>query len=233
MSRRSKPSFFATAAVAALLTAGTGAAQARQSGAQTLYVNGNLYTPTGWKQAALVTNGKFVKVGSDAVVRKAAPTGVVTIDLGGATVLPALYDMHLHPVAAGLIERQCQFPQGAAAQLILKRVAECVKEKKPGEWITGGQWQAISLGDTPPTKEMLDEVAPNNPTVLRDISGHSSWVNSAALKAAKITAATPNPPAGVIERDSKGEPIGIMRETASTMMRYDANKKSMVVSYLL
>jgi hypothetical protein len=59
---------------------------------------------------------------------------------------------------------------------------------------------------------MLDKVAPNNPVIFSDISGHSSWANSMALRLAHITKDTPNPPNSIIERDANGEPTGLLRE---------------------
>jgi predicted amidohydrolase YtcJ len=46
------------------------------------------------------------------------------------------------------------------------------------------------------------------------VDGHIAVANSAALKAAGITAQTPDPHGGKIDRDEKGEPTGILRETA-------------------
>ena len=66
---------------------------------------------------------------------------------------------------------------------------------------------------------MLDAVAPDNPVVLTDISGHSAWANSAALEIAGITAGTPNPQGGVIERDAEGNPTGVLRESAAGLVR--------------
>jgi hypothetical protein len=66
---------------------------------------------------------------------------------------------------------------------------------------------------------MLDAVAPDNPVVLTDISGHSAWANSAALEIAGITAGTPNPEGGVIERDPEGNATGVLRESAAGLVR--------------
>jgi predicted amidohydrolase YtcJ len=93
-----------------------------------------------------------------------------------------------------------------------------VAKAKPGEWIDGGGYQNDSFGSTPPTKEMLDRVAPNNPVLLRDISGHSAWANSAALKIAGVTASTADPEGGIIERGANREPTGILRESASGLV---------------
>jgi len=61
---------------------------------------------------------------------------------------------------------------------------------------------------------MLDEVSPDNPVFLHDWTNHLAWVNSAALKAAKITKSTPDPEDGVIDRDSAGNPTGTLHNKA-------------------
>ena len=58
---------------------------------------------------------------------------------------------------------------------------------------------------------MLDQVAPDNPVLLRDISGHSAWANSRALGFAGIDASTPDPDGGIIEKDGAGSPTGVLR----------------------
>jgi predicted amidohydrolase YtcJ len=63
-------------------------------------------------------------------------------------------------------------------------------------------------------RSLLDQVAPDNPVALNDISGHSLWVNSKALQLAGVTATTADPTGGIIERDAKGEPTGVLRERA-------------------
>ena len=68
-------------------------------------------------------------------------------------------------------------------------------------------------------RSLLDQVAPDNPVALIDISVHAVWVNSRALKLARITAATPNPPGGIIERDANGEPTGVLRESARALIQ--------------
>jgi len=135
------------------------------------------------------------------------------LDLQGATVLPGLHDMHVHPIFAGTEQYACGFPPGASPEVIAEAVADCVAEKQPGEWIHGGNWVAAVFERGEQTKEFLDNVAPDNPVVLSDESHHSIWVNSAALERAAIDDHTPNPPGGIIERDSDGKATGLLRET--------------------
>lgn len=184
----------------------------------TIFSNGQVYTPAGWKTAFAVKNGRIVAVGSDAEVRKAAK-GAREIDLGSRTVLPGLYDMHVHPVLqAKGGEGRCRISPDLAASEFLAGVADCAKGAAAGEWVSGGQWQASVLAGTPITAATLDNVSPNNPLMLFDVSGHSLWVNSRALAIAGITKDTPNPEGGIIERDAAGVPTGVLRETARDLV---------------
>lgn len=186
--------------------------------ADMLLTGGQVYTPSGWADAVAVQGDRIAAVGDAAALRKRYPA-FKTVDLAGKTVIPGLHDMHVHPLGAGLALQQCKFEQGSSPQQIFDVVAACVKKAKPGEWITGGRWAASSFGDAPPTRQMLDRIAPNNPVALTDISGHSTWANSLALKAAGITRATPNPEGGIIEHDAAGEPDGLLRESAAHLVR--------------
>ncbi|HVW70866.1 MAG TPA: amidohydrolase, partial [Steroidobacteraceae bacterium] len=184
----------------------------------TEFVNGQIYTPTGWARAMAVDGDHIVALGTVADVSAKAGAGARIVDLGGRTVLPGLADMHVHPLHAGFSARRCQIAQGVSGEQLLSTLADCVKAKKPGEWIIGGQWEAISLGKTPLTKETLDRVSPNNPVLLTDISGHSRWANSRALAIAGVSRDTPNPAGGIIERNAHGEPTGVLRESAATLV---------------
>jgi predicted amidohydrolase YtcJ len=184
----------------------------------TIYYNAQVYTPNGWQTAFAVRDGRIFAVGSDADIRKTAGAAHA-VDLGKRTVLPGLFDMHVHPVLdARGYTGSCKLPQEAGAKQIQNAIAGCVKTKSPGEWLTGGQWQASSITDGPMNAQTLDAVSPDNPVTLVDISGHSLWANSKALTIAGITKDTPNPEGGIIERDADGNPTGLLRESASELV---------------
>lgn len=209
-----------TAFLASLaLTTGLVAAALPANAAELVLINGKVMTPGGWQQAVRVKDGTIAAVGSTAAARKGAAKDATVIDLQGKAVLPGLHDMHVHPLMAGTALVSCRFEQGATPEQILSTVTGCVAGKQPGEWITGGQWQAISFGNTEPSREMLDKVAPANPVLLSDISGHSAWANSEALRLAGITRDTPDPKGGRIERTTAGEPTGVLRESAMALVR--------------
>jgi predicted amidohydrolase YtcJ len=87
---------------------------------------------------------------------------------------------------------------------------------KPGEWVTGSGWDEGKLTEHRyVTAADLDLVSPNNPVWLLHTTGHYGVANSLALKLAHITAATPDPTAGTIDRDSRGNPTGVLKEEAA------------------
>ena len=206
-----------SAIVLGCATAALGAAGVAPA-ADLILRHGEIRTSGGWAQAVAIDRGVIVQVGADAEVAKYQGAATQVVDLQGATVVPGLHDMHVHPMGSGLLHQQCTFPQGSAPQKILDAVSACVKHHASGEWIQGGQWDAASFGALAVHRALLDRVAPDNPVALIDISVHAVWVNSLALKRAGITAATPNPPGGIIERDANGEPTGVLRESARALI---------------
>jgi predicted amidohydrolase YtcJ len=199
-----------------------GAAAKQPFGVETadlILYGGQIYTPRGWAEAIAVRTGVIIAVGkNDAVLRLRAERTQV-IDLNGDTVVPGLHDMHVHPMSGGMAQQGCNFPQGSSPQQIIDTVKGCVAKHAKGEWITGGQWDAASFGKQGMHRSILDSVSPDNPVVLSDISGHSTFANSKAIQMAGITAKTSNPPGGIIERDEKGEPTGVFRESAAGLVR--------------
>ncbi|MEI6642631.1 MAG: amidohydrolase [Novosphingobium sp.] len=183
------------------------------------FINGHIYTPQGWRSVMEVRGDRIVRIGTRAQAKNWTRGAAKVVDLGGRTILPGLYDMHVHPVLqAKGDEGRCRIPQDAGPQRLLELVAACVKATKPGEWVSGGQWQSSLLAGTPITAATLDAVSPDNPVMLYDVSGHSVWANSRALASAGIGAGTPNPEGGIIERDSAGKPTGVLRETAGRLI---------------
>src|SRR5262249_15475166 len=70
-------------------------------------------------------------------------------DVRGATVLPGLSDLHVHPLGAGLSDLQCKISQGSSLVQTKEAVRKCAERVHPGEWVVGGQWDAPALGRVP------------------------------------------------------------------------------------
>lgn len=96
-----------------------------------------------------------------------------------------------------------------------KLIAQCAREQRDSPWIYGVGWQdGLFKPDGIPDKSLLDSIVPDRPAAFSSVGGHSLWLNSKALEAARITRNTPDPPHGRIDRDAQGEPVGGLQEAA-------------------
>jgi len=167
-------------------------------------------------RAIALLGNRVLAVGSDAEIRVLlAPSGRA-IDLGGRTVVPGFTDSHLHFMTYGLGLRQIDLAGVPSLEEALARVAARAAETPAGQWLRGWGWDhSLWAGGGFPTRHELDRVAPNHPVFLSRKCGHAGWANSRALELSGLSAETPDPPGGAIDRDPKtGEPTGILKETA-------------------
>jgi predicted amidohydrolase YtcJ len=140
------------------------------------------------------------------------------VDLGGRCVLPGFNDAHVHFVNWSLAQEQVRLEGARTLDEALGRVAEAVSAS-PGAWVRGSGWRDADWPPpATPTRQALDRVAGDTPVALSARDGHSLWVNSAALARADGRLETDG---GVVERDERGEPTGVLRETAAWRFRSD------------
>jgi len=201
----------------ALLAVTPCSAAAAAEPASLILRDGHIRTASGWVASMAVRNGVIVALGTSQDLQALSSPGTRVVDLAGATVLPGLSDVHVHPLFAGLMEQRCKISQGSSLAQTRTAVKACIGKAEPDAWITGGQWDAPALGGVP-NRAVLDRIAPRQPVYLEDTSGHSAWVNSRALQIAGITRTTANPEGGIIERGPGGEPTGILRESATELV---------------
>jgi predicted amidohydrolase YtcJ len=171
-------------------------------------------------QAAAVQNGMFVAVGSDADILSKAGPNTVRIDMNQRAILPGFSDTHVHMLSGATFPREVDLTEVRSVTEMQHAIAERAKTMKPGDWIpvSRGWWDYRLAERRNPTKEDLDDAAPNNPVALQVT--HYSIVNSAALHTGNITRDTPDPPGGEIGRDPKtGEPNGLLMDRASSLLR--------------
>ena len=167
--------------------------------------------------AVAIRDGRIVAVGSNEVVEILVGDGTEVIDVGGRLVLPGFQDSHVHPIGAGLEALACNLNEASDLAGYRAIIAEC--NRRGDGWLLGGGWSMPVFGaGGAPDKAILDELAPERPAWLVSADGHTGWANSRALAIAGITASTPDPVDGVIDRDVNGEPSGSLQEGAMSLL---------------
>ena len=171
-------------------------------------------------QAVAVGNGKILALGRDGDVLNLAGPDTEKIDLDGRLVVPGFIDSHIHFYEWALKRQGIKLDDLTHLKELLARVREAAAIRPPGQWIMGQGWNETDWTEQRmPTRETLDRVAPAHPVLLWRCDLHLAAANSAALSLAGISADTADPPEGRIERDSTGEPTGILRELAINLVR--------------
>ena len=168
-----------------------------------------------WAQALGIQNGRIIILGNDQDVRALRASRTQLINAHGRLVLPSFTDAHIH--LFGLTQQQ-----GHLALYHARSMAQALGQLRvhasrlpEGAWALGYGWNETLWPEHRfPTRFELDAVTGPRPALLWRTDLHVAVANSAALKAANITAQTPDPPAGIIDRDEHGEPTGVLRELA-------------------
>ena len=170
-----------------------------------------------WAGAVAVRDGRVAAVGAERDIAALRGPATRVLRLRGGLVLPGFHDAHVHPSIGGLELLACDLhevePAGYPAA-----VARYAADHPDAPWVTGGGWVMDAFPGGTPHRAALDAVVGDRPVFLASTDGHSAWVNSRALAVAGVTAATPDPPRGRIERDAAGEPTGALHEEAMNLV---------------
>ncbi len=206
--------------LALLLASGAALAAAP---ADTVLLHGRIITVDGADsvaQALAISGGRITMVGSDAAVQALVGPNTRVIDLKGRAATPGLIDTHAHILSTGIGELyEIKLAGIPSVKAMVAAVAERVAQTPKGQWVVGSGWDEGKFADGKyPTAADLDAVSPDNPVWLENTTGHYGVANSAALRLAGITAATPAPTAGTIERLADGGAAGVLKETAETLV---------------
>lgn len=169
--------------------------------------------PNPHSTALVMDAGSIVAVGSDQEILDSCPSSTKKINLEGKTICPGFIDSHLHLHTYGQFLSQVDCETNTM-QECLHRVADRANQTPDGEWILGHGWNKNIWENGWGCAADLDSVSIHHPVYLTDKALHSGWANSLALYRAGITAQTPDPQGGIIQRDGSGNPTGILFENA-------------------
>jgi predicted amidohydrolase YtcJ len=172
-----------------------------------------------WAQAVAISDGRIAAVGSDADMRPHVGPRTEVVSLRGRMLLPGFQDAHVHASGGGLERSQCDLTGEHTREGYLAAIRRYAGASPGAAWITGGGWSMDVFPGGVPSKDDLDTVVPDRPVFLSNRDHHGAWVNSRALEAAGVDAATPDPPDGRIERTAAGEPQGTLHEGAMNLVQ--------------
>ena len=174
-------------------------------------------------EAVAIVGGTIVAVGSDSDVMQHRGDATVVTELAGKTLVPGFVDGHSHFCSLVDVQTQalCASPPAGPCKTVADVIAalKAVQARRklgPGKFVMGFGYDPELLAEKrPPSKQELDAAFPENPVILVHVSGHGAMLNTKALAAYDVTAATPTPPGGVIGREpGSNEPNGLLFETA-------------------
>ena len=168
--------------------------------------------------SVVTANGAIVAAGPADSIRAAHPNARV-IDVRGTTVMPGLTDAHGHLYGLGLSLDTVNVIGAASFDEVIAKVRERAQRAAADEWILGRGWdQNRWPGKQFPTAAPLDAAISDHPVWLRRVDGHAGVANSAAMRAAGVTAETHDPDGGRILRDDAGNPTGVFIDAAQTLI---------------
>ncbi len=170
-------------------------------------------------QALAVKDGRFLYAGSESEVMALRGPSTKVVDAGGHTVIPGMVDAHAHLLGLGEALEQVNLVGTRSYEEVVARVVAAAKGQPAGKWIRGQGWDQNDWADTRfPTHDALSRALPNNPVYLTRVDGHAGLANAAAMRAAGVTAKTPDPRGGRLERDASGAPTGVFVDNAQGLI---------------
>jgi len=178
------------------------------------FTNGVIHRHPG-ASTVLTSGGKITDIGSDDLASHAGDV----IDLAGRPLFPAFQDSHAHPSMAGLELVSCYLAETEEDEAAYVAVVAEYAARSDKPWITGAGWSMEAFDRGIPNAAALDAVVSDRPVMLWNADHHGVWVNTRALEIAGITADTPDPEDGRIDRDEHGNPVGSLQEGAAELVQ--------------
>jgi predicted amidohydrolase YtcJ len=173
-------------------------------------------------EAVAIGNGKIIAAGkNDEILRQRGPETKV-IDGKGRTVIPGLNDSHMHPIRGGLnYNMELRWDGVPSLADALRMLKEQAARTPAPQWVrVVGGWTEFQFAERRmPTLDEINEAAPDTPVFVLHLYDRA-LLNGAALRAVGYTKDTPDPPAGEIQRDKRGNPTGILVAKPNAFILY-------------
>ena len=204
--------------------------------ADMVLVNGKIHTVDTKLPAATavaIKDGKIIAVGDDGPVLKYADDGATVIDLQKKRVIPGINDSHTHLIRGGLnYNLELRWDGVPSLADALRMLKEQVDRTPSPQWVrVVGGWSEFQFAEKRmPTLAEINALSPDTPVFIMHLYDRA-FLNGAALRAVGYTKDTPPPPGGHIERNSKGEPTGLILATPNAMILYSTLAKGPKLSY--
>jgi predicted amidohydrolase YtcJ len=163
-------------------------------------------------EAIGISGGRVVSAGTRRDVIDAAAVRARIVEAGDAAVIPGLHDFHIHLVGLARTRLGVLLDDARDGEELVSRLAAARNRLGPGSWLTGRGWTEAQVRGL--QGRALERAVGELPAFVTSHDGHSAWASPAALSAANVTAGTPDPVGGRLERDASGVPTGFLRETA-------------------
>lgn len=198
--------------------------------ADLILINAKIYTMAESGQvfqSLAITSNKISALGSNAQVMKTKSKNTRVIDAGGKTVIPGLFDSHLHVIRGGrFYNAELRWDGVKTLKKALEMLGEQAKRTPKGQWVrVVGGWNEYQFEEKRlPTLAEINEATGEIPTFILYLYG-KAWLNKAAITALDINADTPNPQAGLIEKDENGDPTGLLIAEPNAFILYSTLAK--------
>lgn len=170
-------------------------------------------------EAILVHDGRILAIGSTVECRRISPSTPRPVDLDGRALMPGFVDAHTHTILHGSGLDWAELSDCKTIDDIVSALQAWGRANPSAEAIRGyGYDQSQLLDGRHPTASDLDRVDPSRGVWIQHASGHGYVVNSAVLRTSGISADTPTPPGGRMDRDESGNPTGLVFDSACDLL---------------
>jgi predicted amidohydrolase YtcJ len=178
-------------------------------------------------EAVAISGGKISAVGKDEEILRLREPGTQVIDANRRTVIPGLNDSHMHPIRGGLnYNMELRWDGVPSLAEALRMLKEQAQRTPAPQWVrVVGGWTEFQFAERRmPTLDEINAVAPDTPVFVMHLYDRA-LLNGAALRAVGYDKNAPDFPAGEVQRDSRGNPTGLLISKPNANILYSTLAK--------